>query len=427
MPLLYIPLDISKCCEYLNIPNSKYVNKYIYDKFSEFFDYKFCPFEINKSKNYICGSKIKENEKYCKKHSQNNKVNKKQIFYCIAKSCRRNQCGRKVKLPNQMCSFHNKENKKDSQNKYLLNIDTFYFKEYKNYLNNVDYNYDDIIYKKYKFNNEIVDIVKHTFNTNSLYKIIDNVKNNIENLGNKTYYHFIYKKQIMLSEIPTLLHNPDDMKIITYNDYGYEITNQYIKDRIKRYIKNKKKNKKRKEKNKNKTPETEFKVEENTVNIEKVDYVDNDLLLRKIIKFINLKLDIDNIDEINIIINFIESIRYNKYFKFYCNFINTNIDKLLNLNNISNTEYLDDYKYKKAIIFNKNKNMNLKKILIDINFEIDVIPHKRVSWFGNKSGIIDYHNKYNVDIEKTGIKIYKKNDTMKKHKLNIDQLIIFYC
>lgn len=100
---------------------------------------------------------------------------------------------------------------------------------------------------------------------------------------------------------------------------------------------------------------------------------------------------------------------------------------LLNLNNISTTVCLDDYKYKKVIIFNKNKDMNLKKILLDLEFEINDVPKKQISWFGNKNGLYDYINKYNIYIEKLGINIYKKEDTLKKHKLNKDQLIIFYC
>lgn len=406
MPLLYIPLNISKCCNYLNIPDSKYFNKYIYEFFEHLYDYNFCPFEITKNKNtkYICGNRIKDNEKYCKKHNKNDKINKKQIFYCISKSCRRSQCGRKVRSPNQLCVFHNKNDKKNiSQN---------------------NYNYDGIIYEKYKFKDEITDIVKHTFNTDILYKIVDNIKDKNENLGNKSYYHFIYKKQIMLTEIPRLLHNPDNMKIIPYNEYGYETTNQYIKDRIKRYIKNKKKNKKKK----NKKPKIEI-VDKLKDNIENIEYniKDNDFLFKDIIKFINLDRNENNEESIDEIIKFINCIKYNKYLKFYCNFIKTNIKKLLNLNNFSNTVYLNDFKYKKAIIFNKNKKNDLINILREINYELDIIPQKRISWFGNTMSIIDYSNKYIIDIEKTGIKIYKKEDTMKKNKLNIDQLFVFYC
>jgi hypothetical protein len=194
MPLIYIPLDISKCCEYLNIENNKYVNKYIYNKFSDFFDNKFCPFKINKNKSYICGNKIKNVSKYCKKH---NKCVKKQVFYCISKSCRRSSCGRKVKGPNQLCFFHknkiDEHDKQLSQNNFILNINNSYFEEYKKYLYNIDnyndiiyetyaseflsyknylnnINYDDnIIYEKYIIENNIKDIVKYTFNTDLLH------------------------------------------------------------------------------------------------------------------------------------------------------------------------------------------------------------------------------------------------------------------
>lgn len=192
-------------------------------------------------------------------------------------------------------------------------------------------------------------------------------------------------------------------------------------------IKNRKKKNKNKKKNKPQEIEISDKQIDNT-EIIKLNIKDNDFLYKDIIKFINSNKNNKNKeDEIKEIINFVENIRYNKYFKFYCNFIKTNINKLINLNNFSNKVYLDDFKYKKVMIFNKNKNMNIKNIFTDIRYELDVVPRKHISWFGNKSGIIDYYNKYIIDIEKTGINIYKKDDTLKRNKLNINQLIIFYC
>lgn len=408
MPLIYIPLDISKCCEYLNIENSKYVNKYIYDKFSDFFDYKFCPFEINKNKSYICG--------------------------------------RKVKGPNQLCFFHkNKINKNDkqlSQNNFILNINNSYFEEYKKYLYSID-NYNDIIYEtyvseylsyknylnninyddniicsKYIIENNIKDIVKYTFNTDLLYTIINDIKNKNENFGNKYYYHYISKYRNII-EVPKFSYNPQDMKIILYKNNSFESFNSYMKNKYKKYIKNKKKN------NKKKNKKSKIEIECKKVIPQKVNYVENDLIFRDLINFVNLKKNKSNENDINLIINFIDFIKYNKYLSFYSEFIKINIDKLLNLNKITNTVCFDYCKYKKVIIFNKNN--NLSKILKDINYELNEIPQNQISWFGNSLGIINYNNKYNIDLGKTGIKIYKKNDNMKKHKLNTDQLYVFYC
>lgn len=125
-------------------------------------------------------------------------------------------------------------------------------------------------------------------------------------------------------------------------------------------------------------------------------------------------------------LDFIKNIKFNKHFVFYCNFIMKNIDKLLNLNNVSNNVFLDDYKNKKVIIFNK-KDINLDKILMDISYEINEIPEEKISWIGNKNGLYNYSNRYNINITENGINIYKNEDKLQKHKLNIDQLIVFYC
>lgn len=449
MPLLYIPLDISKCCNYLGIQNSKYVNKYIYNKFSEFYDDKFCPYEIiNKNTKYICGNKIKDGSSYCKKHNKNNNVNKKQVFYCIAKSCRRTSCGRKVKGPNQLCVFHNKSHKNNPQNDNYDDKKNKFKDEITNIINkgiNTNSLYDIIDKQKrkrmnlnkFKFTclylmynrkrqinvkNNINEIIKYSFNTNELYKIVENIKNRNENFGNKSYYHYICKNTNII-EISRKLHK-NNMQLIIYKDNNLESFNSYMNNKYKKYLKNKKKN----EKKKNKFPE--IKKEEKI--IEKVNYEENELILKDIKNFISkeisLKIINDDIklEQLKLIVNFIDSIKYNKYFKFYCNFIKTNIYKLLNLSNASNI-ICHDYKYKNVIIFNRNKDINLKKILLDIDFEIYEIPQKTISWFGNKNGLYDYTNKYNIDLDSKGIKIYKKEDISKKHKLNIDQLIVFYC
>jgi hypothetical protein len=199
--------------------------------------------------------------------------------------------------------------------------------------------------------------------------------------------------------------------------------------RYKKYLKNKKKNEKKKSKKKSIIETPEIKTENKI--IVKVDYEKNKLEFKKINFFLFERIqkhqnDVDKIEKLKLIINFIDSIKYNKYFKFYCHFIAANIHNLLNLSNVSNIPR-SDYKYKNVIIFNKNKDMNLKKILLDIDFEINEIPQKTISWLGNNNGLYDYTKKYNIDLNESGIKIYKKEDKFKKHVLNIDQLIVFYC
>lgn len=430
MPLQYIPLNIYKCCEKYNIPNNKYINKNIYETFIDLIENTFCSFELIKGKNKknLCGNKIKDGGKYCKRHNKFTiKNNNKEKYYCNSKSYRRSTCGRLVKGPNELCCFHKNNNSKD-----ILRIDE------KNSLSTKINNY-----------NYIKDIINKGFDTNTLYNIIDenkrkrlllnkfkftclflmyNRKNKIndnihnEDLGVKYYYHYI-PKYTKIIEIPKISENTENLKIIIYNKYGYDAINTYTTNRIKKYIKNKKKkNKKKIKENIYVNVEKEYKQEE----IEKIDYKNNILELKKLLNFISLKKNNNNIKEINIILAFIKNIKYNKHFGFYCIFIMNNIDKLLNLNNTNNV-FLDDYKNKKVIIFNKKKDINLDKILIDIKYELNEIPEEKISWIGNKNGLYNYSNKYNINITKNGINIYKNDDKLQKHKLNIEQLIVFYC
>src|ERR1700730_11250650 len=66
-----------------------------------------------KNKNSLCGVRVKEG-KYCKRHlnfeHSNNEFYKKEIFYCSAKSIRRQRCGRMVKKCGEYCFAHKKTN-----------------------------------------------------------------------------------------------------------------------------------------------------------------------------------------------------------------------------------------------------------------------------------------------------------------------------
>lgn len=117
--------------------------------------------------------------------------------------------------------------------------------------------------------NNINEIIKYSFNTNELYKIVENIKNKNENLGNKSYYHYICKNTNII-EIPRKLHK-NNMQLIIYKDNNLEYFNSYMNNKYKKYLKNKKKNEKKKNK-KNKPPE--IKKEE------KVNYEENELILK---------------------------------------------------------------------------------------------------------------------------------------------------
>jgi hypothetical protein len=394
MPLYYIPLNINKCCEKLNIINSKYINKYIYDAFSEFYENTFCSFELTTGKNVgsICGSRIKNNEKYCQRHIKSlYKINtKKEIvekkrFYCISKSCRRTSCGRLVKGPNEVCNFHKNKSK---GNNYILNIDEFYFKEYKKYLYNID-NYDDIIYETYS--SEYINYKKYLNNVNYNYDDI------------------IYRKYKFDNEIV------ENIKSIDCNlpDYDNETLN--ISNNIENSLSLNKKKKKKKNKNKNKGKVIINNIDEN---------INSSIDIKNVIYNINLNNNGNNKKEIDIILSSIEKLKYNKYIDLYLQFLSSNIKILLNLNDKSNNINKDRNGYSKVIIFNKN--IELETIIRDIIYDIDDIHKNTITWFGNKLNIIDYNKKYNIDMNKNCINIYKIDDIGKINKLNIDSLLILY-
>lgn len=70
--------------------------------------------------------------------------------------------------------------------------------------------------------------------------------------GNRNYYHYINKSyNSYITELPSGF-NKNNMQMIVYKENGFEVTNNYIVNRIKIYIKNKKKNKKKSNRNKSK-------------------------------------------------------------------------------------------------------------------------------------------------------------------------------
>lgn len=81
--------------------------------------------------------------------------------------------------------------------------------------------------------------------------IIEN-KLQLDEKGNKCYYHYINKNyNTYITELPLGFYKRD-MQIILYKENGFEVTNDYILNKIKIYMKNKKKNKKKSDRKKNK-------------------------------------------------------------------------------------------------------------------------------------------------------------------------------
>ena len=392
---------------------------------------KYC-IHISKKKE-ICRRKKVEGKEYCCNHISKDERLKNKCNYKI----KNKYCLKTVKS-NKLCHLHGPvfdEKTKDVYN-YLLFDPKVCSKIYKQEIYNKNYYINIIEHKEYIYSKDRNNLKIIHYDYINFSQFINKIFNQYEKILINKYKINIYTLLSILNMILEInipidindLYNivfKNNMKIIVYNKFGYEAINKYTNDKIRKYIKNKKK----KNKKTNKPPKIKISdTQINNIEIIEFNIKENESLFKNVIKFISLKIkDNGDIEKVNLIIKFIESIKYNKYFKFYCNFIKTNINMLLNLNNISTTVCLDDYKYKKVIIFNKNKDMNLKKILLDLEFEINDVPKKQISWFGNKNGLYDYINKYNIYIEKLGINIYKKEDTLKKHKLNKDQLIIFYC
>lgn len=384
--------------------------------------------------NYNKKYKIRTSHKCNYPRSQNRGYCNRNCFtqYCnyhMKKSCNQIKSDNSSSNSDDFCRISNKiDENLNPQHIYFNQINTN--KSDKNHLIFPNFSIIDLDYlNNEKEYNKIIPLDHKKNKTNLKCIFLDNINNYNKSAELKLYEIFDDSYKYERLNYHDNNNNKKSGKCVFLNDISDEsqINSNKSSDLINIDSKKKKK-KKKKNKNKNKPPKIEIfdKKIDNTEIIE-FNIKDNELLYKNIIKFINSNKNKNKEEEINEIINFIENIRYNKYFKFYCKFIKTNINILLNLNNFSNKVYLDDFKYKKVMIFNKNKNICLKNIFTDIRYELDVVPQKNISWFGNTKGIIDYHNKYIIDIEKTGIKIYKKSDIKKEHKLNIDQLIVFYC
>ena len=63
-----------------------------------------------------------------------------------------------------------------------------------------------------------------------------------------------------------------------------------------------------------------------------------------------------------------------------------------------------------------NKLIDLKYLLVELNYEIDIVPLKSITWFGYTRSVIDYSNKYIIDMDMHQINIYKKK---KKRIVNV--------
>lgn len=141
-----------------------------------------------------------------------------------------------------------------SQNKYLLNTDTFYFKEYKNYIYSLD-TYDDIIYQYYsdeyseykKYLHEIS--YKYNKQIESLYflkdlipvanKILNVLKLPITTKKSRSYYHYIPKyKNIKFAE-------DSKMQLVLYKNNMLELPSSPSYNNNNNNKKKKKRNKKR--------------------------------------------------------------------------------------------------------------------------------------------------------------------------------------
>jgi hypothetical protein len=142
---------------------------------------------------------------------------------------------------------------------------------------------------------------------------------------NNYYYHFIPNKR-RISEISKISYNPDDMKIVLYNNYFHESINEYINNRIKKNIKNRKKKLKQKLKNKIEDisiiPRKEY--ETFCIFINKFEDLSNEKKLKELVNYENHK-DKDKLKIINILKDILKELEKIKT-KYKCKNIIRNIE-----------------------------------------------------------------------------------------------------
>lgn len=281
----YFPIKMDEVYEFIQdeceYKGNRDVKEIIYDLLSD----NFCKYINKKGKNEgsMCLRRFRINENYNEKYCYFHRYREKKCYF--------NNCNKKCKVGYNKCNKHFK---------YITKIENYketfiYYSDEEgkeiNLFNNIDIESNNIelypsVYFNYKLKNNEKEICnekalqRNVFTLNSflssvyiiykdlfiilkryniniqfLYNFLKFLKDifssriNIDN--NKSYHHYIYNNTNII-EIPKN-YNKNNMEVILYNLYGYEITNLIIKEKIKKYKKlqkNKNKRKRQKEKRK---------------------------------------------------------------------------------------------------------------------------------------------------------------------------------
>lgn len=270
---------------------------------------------------------------------------------------------------------------------------------------------DEFLYGTYNFSKDISKIKIYDYNKNYLPILKYDKKDDINNI--KFYYNEIN----ILHDIEVDPSNNCNIKILDkYENNGYNNLKlkEYIIDPI---LGSKKKKKKSK--------------------VKKIIKINNNIRTEDIKNLIEITLNTFDTkipkDEIFATLYILLKENVN-LFKIYINLILSNINlffKNVNTDDFSkiwknNIEYI---RYEKVLIYNNDNNTNiLEKVFSYVRNNYSVIPQNlKILWVDyNKNNIIMYEKKYFIDNNKSGIKIYKKDDTKKETPLPLDKLTILY-
>lgn len=123
-----------------------------------------------------------------------------------------------------------------------------------------------------------------------------------------------------------------------------------------------------------------------------------------------------------------------KLFKIYINIILSNIDtffKDVDINTLDKIwkNIIEYVPYNKVLIYNKYNNDNIiENVFGFIRNNYELIPQDvNILWVDfDNNNIVIYNKKYIIDNNKTGIKIYNKDDTKKQTPLPLDKINVLY-
>lgn len=161
--------------------------------------------------------------------------------------------------------------------------------------------------------------------------------------------------------------------------------------------------------------------------------VELDVIIKKIEETLNTFEEKSDDNGVHVTLNILFK-ENKKLFKSYINIILSNVnmffkdvnkDVLLKIWE-NNVEYID---YERVLIYSDNNHENIiQKVFSYVRCSYEAVPKDvKILWINfDKNSVVPFYKKYNIDCNKSGIKIYDIKDIKKCNQLPIDKITVLY-